>query len=449
MDRHHVEVVRTHASTLDGVAIGKYLKRETFIAALPAGHAVADMVLALDMGGVPYPALWHHSRNAVLGDILLRPDLSTLLTDGTDKNLGHVICDFTTAAGEPVELCARTQLRQATARLEDAGYEARVGFELEFFVFEESFREARAKGHHNLTPLAARPGHAVYQLRAAQAGRSFMDIVLKRLNWRGIRWEGWSSEASAGQFELNFAPMAPLVAADAVVSTRQVLYEVALEIGCSVTFMPQPVAGESSGMHIHHCLLNRGDNTPAFASADGSRTEAMDHWIGGLMATLPGATSFFCPSINAYRRLQPFAAVPVTPTWGEENKSAALRIISRSPAQARIEHRVGAADLNPYLALAAIFAGGLAGLENRTSPPPEFKGLAWGLPPEADRLPASLSLAFAATHDDLLLRSALGDSFINYWVGTREHEWLRFHQVGGDSGSTPTEWELGRYFDLV
>lgn len=449
MDRHHVEVIRTHATNLDGIALGKYIKRQTFLDSLPAGHAIADVALALDLDGVPYTTLWHPYRNAVLGDLMLQPDLGTLLTDGHDPDLAHVICNFVSISGEPIELCPRTLLGGQVDALATAGFEAKVAFELEFFLFEEDFASARAQGFQNLTPMASRPQHSVYQTRAALAAKPFMDVLTKRLNWRDIAWEAWNAEAAPGQIELNLSPTSPVQAADALVRTRQILYETAQELGCSVTCMPCPLAHESSGLHIHQSLYHRDAATPrpAFESSDGQLNHTMQSWLGGLMQTLPGAVSLLCPSVNAYRRFEPFSAVPVTPTWGVENKSAAIRVVERG-AQTRIEHRVASSEANPYLALAAILAGGLGGVTGDISPPPPTQTLAWGLPPDVPRLPGSLSSAFRATARDELLRDQLGGGFVDYWCGTREQEWLRSHQAGAVADDAPSAWELERYFGL-
>ena len=448
MDRHHVEVIRTHATNLDGVALGKYLKREKFLGSLPDGHAIADVALAMDLDGVPFSTLWHPYRHAVLGDLMLQPDLRTLLTDGHDPDLAHVICNFVSLAGEPIELCPRTLLGGQVDALNAAGFESRVAFELEFFLFEEDFATARAQGFQNLTPVTNRPQHSVFQTRAAQAAKPFMDVLTKRLNWRDIAWEAWHAEAAPGQIELNLVPAAPVAAADALVRARQLLYETAQELGCSVTCMPCPLAHESSGLHIHHSLYRQAAApVPAFETNAGNLNDTMRFWLGGLMQSLPGAVSLLCPSVNAYHRFEPFSAVPVTQTWGVENKSAAIRVVERG-ANTRIEHRVASSEANPYLALGAILAGGLAGLAGEINPPAATNNLAWGLPDAVPRLPRTLSSAFRATARDTLLRDQLGSGFVDYWCGTREQEWLRCHQAEAITSDAPSAWELERYFGL-
>ena len=151
--------------------------------------------------------------------------------------------------------------------------------------------------------------------------------------------------------------------------------------------------------------------------------------------------------------VEPFKAVPTHVTWDVDNKSTALRVLSGSASSARIEHRMGAGDLHPHMAAAAILAGGMAGLDEQLEPPPPFERMAWGLPDgEAmpDRLPVSVTAACDALGSDQRLRAMLGDELVDYWIGVRRFEWLAFNTSGGDITSDgPTPWELDRYFETL
>jgi glutamine synthetase len=137
-------------------------------------------------------------------------------------------------------------------------------------------------------------------------------------------------------------------------------------------------------------------------------------------------------------------------SWAEENKSTALRVISRSAGLARVEHRVGAADLNPYLGLAAILAGGIVGIEQETEPPDELQILAWGLPDSYPYLPDSITAAAEALEADKMFADVMGPTIVDHWAHTRRWEWLMYHTSGGDSEATSvTDWELDRYFEVV
>lgn len=449
-DRHHVEVVRTQVTTLDGPGAGKYLARDKFLKSLPAGHAIADMALFMDLSGMPHLTFWHDERAGSLGDIFVRPDLATLISDGTDPDLGHCIGDFTDNEGNPLEVCPRSTLKRMVTRLDDLGYAMKATCELEFFLFHDSFDDVRRKNFRRLRPVGATHHQNIYMLKNAYHAAPFMKEVTARMNWKGIRWEGWSDEGGLGQIELNIEPADPVQVADNVVRIKQIIYEVAVDMGMSVTFMPRAGDQYGSGMHIHHSLTKDGE--PAFfdPTADDNRTSVFRHWMGGLMAALPGAVSFLCPTINAYRRLAEFSGAPSAVNWGEENKTAALRVITSSPGASRIEYRIGSSDLNPYLALAVIIGSGIAGLTNELEPPGEFMRLGWGLPPDYPRLPNSMMRAAEALSECEPLRETLGANFVDYWIKSREHEWLSFHTEGGDPDSREvTEWEFKRYFELI
>jgi glutamine synthetase len=279
---------------------------------------------------------------------------------------------------------------------------------------------------------------------------AFFDEATRRLDGMGIAWDAWSAEAAPAQFEVNLPPSDAVTAADHAVRVRATLKEVAIDLGLSLTFMAKPTESYGSGLHIHHSLQR--DGAPAFfdASAPDRRSALMRNWIGGLIATMPAAHSFLTPTINSYRRMVGFAAAPLVVSWAEENKSTALRVVSRAEGLSRVEHRAGAADLNPYLALAAILAGGIVGIEHAIDPPDELRILAWGLPDRFPHLPNTITSAADALAEDKALTDVIGASMVDHWVNTRRWEWLMFHTTGGDAqATTVTDWELNRYFEVV
>ena len=449
LDEHAITTVRTEGASLDGVVLGKHLNRDKFERSLPLGPALSDLVFAWDLGGTAQLGWWAEFRQPALGDVHQRPDLSTIVASPNRPGMADVLVDHTTIDGTPLPVCPRVVLRGIVDQLAARGFTATAAFELEFMLFHESYDAARQAKYHDLSPIGT-PLPVGYTTHNAHYVTGFMDEVVRRLDGLGIAWEAWSDEASPGQVELNFVPADALRAADNVLRAKQVVKEVALDRGVSATFMAKPTGEYGNGMHIHHSLRRHGapvffDDTPA-----DHRSAEMRHWIGGLVATMPGAVSILAPTVNSYRRMVGFAAAPTTPTWGEENKSTALRVISRSAKLARVEHRVASADVNVYLALAVILAGGLAGLAHAIEPPPEHTGIAWGEPPGTAQLPSSISLAADALEGDKWLAETLGDVFVDYWLHGRRWEWLMFHTSGGDAeATTVTDWELNRYFELV
>jgi glutamine synthetase len=448
LDEHRIAWVKTEGISMDGLVIGKHLSTRKFVSSLPLGNAITEFVLGYDIGGTPFLVWWDDWRRDALGDFHQRPDLSTLVAAPDRPGTANVICDIVDLDGNAVPVCPRSKLRSVTERLATHGLTAKAAFEIEVMLFRESFDEARAKKLHGLTPMA-HPAPLGYLHYNSRQQLQFLDVVLQRLDGLGVPIEGWHDEAGPGQLELNIDPADPITACDHVIRIKQVLREVALEQGCSVTFMAKPSHEYGNGLHVHHSLAR--DGAPVFYAPDGhDLSEVSRHWIGGLIATMPAATSIFCPNINSFRRVIGFAAAPTVASWGEDDKSAAVRVLSRSPKAARIENRVAGGDANPYLVLAAVLAGGIAGIEQNVEPPAPLGVTSWGLPEGYPHLPNTIGKAADAMVADTMLRTVLGSDFCDYWVNTRRWEWLMFHTTGGDpEATTVTQWELDRLFEIV
>jgi glutamine synthetase len=448
LDEHDISWVRTEGISIDGLVIGKHLSTRKFVSSLPLGNAITEFVLGYDIGGTPFLVWWDDWRRDALGDFHQRPDLSTLVAAPDRPGVANVICDIVDLDGNAVPVCPRSRLRNVVERLDGHGLTAKAAFEIEVMLYRESYEEARAKRMQDLTPMA-HPAPLGYLHYNSRQQLQYIDVVLSRLEGLGVPIEGWHDEAAPGQFELNLDPADPITACDRVIRIKQVLREVAMEQGRSVTFMAKPGHEYGNGLHVHHSLARDGD--PVFYAPDGHElSELTRHWIGGLMATMPAATSIFCPNINSYRRMIGFAAAPTVASWGEDDKSAAVRVLSRSPKAARIENRVAGGDANPYLVLAAVLAGGIAGIEQSIDPPAPLGVAGWGLPAGFPHLPNTITKAAEAMETDTVLHSVLGADFCKYWVNTRRWEWLMYHTTGGDpAATTVTQWELDRLFEIV
>jgi glutamine synthetase len=448
LDERGIAWVKTEGISIDGLVIGKYLSTRKFVASLPLGNAITELVLGYDIGGTPFLVWWDDWRRDALGDFHQRPDLSTLVAAPDRPGTANVICDIVDLDGNSIPVCPRSKLRSITERLDTHGLTAKAAFEIEVMLYRESYAQAREMHMRDLTPMA-HPAPLGYLHYNSRQQLQFLDVVLQRLDGLGIPIEAWHDEAASGQFELNLDPADPITACDRVIRIKQVLREVAWEQGCSVTFMAKPSHEYGNGLHVHHSLARDGE--PVFYAPDGHEmSELTRHWIGGLMATMPAATSIFCPNINSFRRVVGFAAAPTVASWGEDDKSAAVRVLSRSPKAARIESRVAGGDANPYLVLATVLAGGIAGIEKAIEPPPPLGVAGWGLPPGYPHLPNTITKAADAMTADTVLHNVLGADFCEYWVNTRRWEWLMFHTTGGDPMATDvTQWELDRLFEIV
>jgi glutamine synthetase len=333
-------MVRIEATGIDGYLMGKHVSPAKFRSCLPEGICLADFALAIDIAGTPQLGWWADWRQPNLGDMYLRPDLATAAPVPDEPGIVGYLGNFTHVNGTPLPVCPRTVLQAQVDRLAALGYDAKCAFEIEFFVYEESIDQARAQQFKGLTPLGGEAHKPVYLTQRSPEYLPILRSATQRLEAMGIPWEAFNDEAAPGQFELNLAAADPLTTADRTVRAKRALRDAAFEHGRSVTFMARPSPVYGSGLHLHLSLWR--DGQPAFTDADLIR-----HWVGGCLSTVNGATSIYTPTINSFRRQVDFAAVPTTPTWGEDNKGAAFRTITRSGSLARVEHRCASADANP------------------------------------------------------------------------------------------------------
>ncbi|GLY38330.1 glutamine synthetase [Amycolatopsis sp. NBRC 101858] len=436
--------VRLEATNPEGCFLGKVVSPRKFESGQDTGFPHADLLFGLDLGnlpvfGAPFPEWRGH-----IDDVYLRPDLSTLVR--WKPGLDSVIGDYWLKDGRPVPLCPRNLVRRMVDRLAQHGYTATVAVEIEATVFEEPIHEARARGYRDLTPLGGAAGTAYHHAKSKD-WVEYMHAVAERLDEVGIVWEAWNDEDAAGQIELNIAMGDPVKVADDWARTRQVMREVAHDLGRSVTFMAKPTAGYGQASHINLSLQRDGAN--AFYAEDGP-SETMLHAVGGLLATIEGNTSIVLPQITSYRRLVDLSGPPVTVSWGISNKTAAVRAVVGHSEYSRLEYRLPGADANLYLALAGVLAGVVAGIEQKIEPPEPVTDMAWCLPPGLgiERIPDTITKAAAALDADVNLRELLGNEFVDYWVASRRWEWLAFHTMGGDPSAELSEWESARYFEL-
>lgn len=436
--------VRIEATNHEGSLLGKHVTLEKFEAGKESGFAFADILFAIDLGNEIVLGDGFPDWRGNIYDIQMIPDLSTRIE--WKPGLDSVIGDYWLKDGRPVPICPRNLVRKLVDRLSSHGYTATVAVEIEATLFEESVQEARKVGYRDLTPLGGATG-ATYHLARSSDWVDYMEAVVARLDSLGIVWEAWTDEAAPGQTELNIAPADPIRLCDSWARTRQVMREVAFERGHTVSFMAKPTAGFGQGAHVNLSL--QADGVNQFYAEDGP-SEVMAQALGGLLATMAGATSIVLPQITSYRRLVDLTGPPTTITWGVNNKSAAVRAITGHPKYARLEHRLPGADVNPYLALAAILAGVVAGIEQKVEPPEQVTDMAWCLPEGhgVTRLPDTISKASAALDADPVLREYLGDEFVDFWVASRRWEWMEFHTKGGDPLAELSEWESHRYFEF-
>ena len=176
----------------------------------------------------------------------------------------------------------------------------------------------------------------------------------------------------------------------------------------------------------------------------------MRSFLGGVMQTLQGAVTFAYPTVNSFRRMADISSAPTMALWGENNKTVAVRTITRDAKSARIEYRVPSADSNAYLVVAALLAGGIAGIEGTIEPPEPFNQMGWSLPDgDYPGFPRNLISASKVFSSDAILTSAFGQDFVTHWTGSRRAEWWQYYNEAQQPDDEVSDWELDRYFDAI
>ena len=278
--------------------------------------------------------------------------------------------------GSPHMFDPRHVLRRVLGRFTDMGLKPVVALEQEFYLLDQD-GGLEGKPRPPILPLTGRraSGPQVLSIGDLEGFGLFLDQVSEACKIQKIPVGTVTAEYATGQYEINLTHTDdPLSACDHAMLLPRVVKGVARVHGVDATFMAKPYPEQSgSGMHMHLSLWNeKGENV--FSGGDKTGSEVLHHAVGGLLASLPDAMAFFAPNINSYRRFQPGSYVPMTRSWGANNRSVAVRIPGGVDANRRLEHKVAGADANPYLALAAVLAGVHHGISQKISPPPATTG---------------------------------------------------------------------------
>lgn len=431
VDRRAVDTVIVAFPDMQGRLMGKRLTAEFFLeeASVRALEG-CGYLLAVDMEMQPVPGYEIASWERGYGDIRLVPDLATLRILPWLEATALVIADLTWPDGSPVRQAPRQVLREQVARAGALGYEPMIGSELEFYLLKETYEEARARHFRGLTPSA--PYAIDYYILGTTYDEPFLRLVRSAMHGAEICVESSKGEASPGQHEINLRFTDALGMADAHVIYKNGIKEMAHQHGHSVTFMAKPDhQWLGSSCHIHTSLWHEGRN--AFeGESDTFRT-----FLAGQIALAREAAIFLAPSVNSFKRFVAKSWAPTTLAWGRDNRTCAFRVVGGG-ASLRIETRLAGADANPYLAISAILAAGLHGVQNSLQPPIPCDGNAYdGC---GERFPSSLREAICVLEQGRALREALGADVIDHYLNYARTEQRLFDE-------TVTCYERERMFE--
>jgi len=433
--------VKVAASDIDGILRGKYLHRDKFFGAAEGGFGFCDVVFGWDLSDHCYDNTqvtgWQHG----FPDALARIDLDTARHVPWDGGVPFFLGEFINADGSPYPVCPRQTLKRVLKRAEKLGLQAMCGVEFEWFNFLEtphSWADKKGVGPTNLTP-----GMFGYSLLRMADNRGFFNALMDEMAAFGVPIEGLHTETGPGVYEAAITFSAALEAAD-----RAILFKTgAKEIGKRFGVMPSFMAKWSAQYpgcsgHIHQSLSDGKRNLFYDAKAKSSMSKLFESYLAGQVACLMEFAPLFWPTINSYKRLVDGFWAPVKPTWGIDNRTASFRVIAGSPKATRLETRCPGADINPYLAMAAVLAAGLDGVE---------KGLKLTAPPitgtnvgaeNIPRAPRSLIETTRIFERSAVARDWLGDTFVEHFAATRDWEYRQWQDA-------VTDWELKRYFEII
>jgi glutamine synthetase len=433
--------VKVAVSDIDGILRGKYLHKDKFLAAVEGGFGFCDVVLGWDAHDACYDNTtltgWHHG----FPDAMVQLDLATHRTVPWDGDVPFFLGQFVKADGSPLPICPRQVLRRVLRRAEKLGFAAMVGAEYEFFNFAETPQSWAAK--RGVGPEPVTPGMFGYSLLRMNHSREYFNALMDDMARFGIPIEGLHTETGPGVYEAAIVFSGALEAAD-----RAVLFKTAAkEIGSRFGIMPSFMAKWSAQYpgcsgHLHQSLSDGKRNLFFDAKGRHAMSKLFESYLAGQVACLMEFAPMFWPTVNSYKRLVDGFWAPVKPTWGVDNRTASFRVIAGSPKATRLETRCPGADMNAYLATAAVIAAGLHGVEKGlklTQPP--ITGTNQGAE-KIPRAPRSLAETTRNFRASAIARDWLGDDFVDHFAATREWEWRQWQDA-------VTDWELKRYFEII
>jgi len=367
------------------------------------------------------------------GDFVLKPDMATLRLVPWQEATAMVLCDLVWEDGSDVVASPRQILRRQLARLAERGWSANAGTELEFMVFRETYESAWHKAYRNLDPAN------LYNVDYSMLGTARIEPLIRRIRnameSAGMAVENSKGECNYGQHEINFHYADALRTADDHVIYKNAAKEIAAQEGMAISYMAKFDEREGSSCHIHFSLAD-GDRRNAFA---GDRA-LFESFLAGQLACLRELTVLLAPNINSYKRFVEGSFAPTTVAWGEDNRTCSLRVVGHGQGQ-RFELRAGGSDLNPYMAISAIIAAGLHGVDNKLELEPMFEGNAYHAT-DKPRLPTTLRDARDLFATGEVSRSAFGDEVVDHYVNAADVELTAFE-------AAVTDWERFRGFERL
>ncbi|MEH1130381.1 glutamine synthetase family protein [Micromonospora sp. CPCC 206061] len=416
---------------------------------VPHGSEGCNYLLAVDVDMNTVDGYEMSSWERGYGDFAMVPDLGTLRRVPWQPGTAMLLADLKWLDDErDVVASPRQILRRQLDRLAGHGLTAYAGTELEFVLYRDSYEDAWRRGYRDLNPAN------LYNVDYSLLGTARVEPLLRRIRnemaGAGLVPESAKGECNLGQHEIAFRYADALSCADNHVIYKNGAKEIAAQEGMSITFMAKPNQREGNSCHIHFSLRTAdgagamygdgsghaaGSGQAAHLSVTGRRA------IAGLLATMREMSLFYAPHINSYKRYQPGSFAPTAVRWGTDNRTCALRLVGHGQHSTRVENRVPGADVNPYLAIAALVAGALHGIENELELEDAYAGNAYD-DAKASRVPATLRDALGLWEASPVAREAFGAEVVGHYANNARVELAAFD-------AAVTDWEMFRGFERL
>jgi glutamine synthetase len=433
-----IDTVVVAVTDLQGRLQGKRLDARYFLQdVLEHGTEGCNYLFAVDVEMNTVDGYRISSWELGYGDFVMVPDLATLRRVPWHPGTTMLLADAKWLDGTPVAESPRQVLRRQLDRLAERGWTAFVGTELEFIVFDDSYERAWDQRYAGLTPSNQ------YNSDYSILGTGRVEPLLRelRLGMRdaGMEVESAKGECNPGQHEIAFKYTDALTTCDNHVVYKTGAKEIAAQRGSSLTFMAKYNEREGNSCHIHLSLRDEAGR-PVFAGdGPGGVSKEFEHFLAGQLVALRELSYFFAPNINSYKRYQPGSFAPTAVAWGWDNRTCALRVVGRGPSL-RFENRLPGGDVNPYLAVSAMIAAGMNGVENELPLEAAFDGNAYVS--DAPRVPVTLREAAELLASSDVAHKAFGDDVVAHYCNTARVELAAFD-------AAVTDWERVRSFERM
>lgn len=441
IEQRDIEYIKTGVFDIDGVLRGKYLKKEKFLSALNNGFGFCDVVLGWDTGDQLYDNVTYTGWHTAYPDANVQLVPTTTRELPYEKNTLLVLGEFDGAAEK---ICPRGVLKRVLEKARRMGCRVQAACEFEFFLFDETPYSIREKNYHSLKPFT--PGFFGYSVLRNSVHSELYQELLELCQTMSMPLEGLHTESGPGVIEAALVYDEALTAADQAALFKTYAKVWAQRNQLMATFMAKWSAeypGQSG--HIHLSLVDTASGNNLFFDPEKTynMSDEQRWFIGGQQKYMPELLAMIAPTVNSYRRMVPGFWAPLDASWGIDNRTCALRVIPGSEKSQRVEYRISAADMNPYIAIAAAAGSGLQGIEERIEPTSPVIGNAYEqtCPPEL-RLPLTLREAAERLSRSETAKALFGTEFVEHYAQTRIWEEREFHKA-------VTGWELDRYFEII